>query len=119
MARVVGIGGVFVKSADPERLRAWYRDALGVDINKWGGAKLDNDQGTYGVWSSFAGDTKYFEPSTREFMLNLRVDDLPELLRALRERGERVLDRGEDTPYGKFGYVVDPDGTLVELFQPV
>ena len=118
MASVLGIGGVFVKSKDVDALRAWYRDMLGLDIQTWGGAQLWATAGTYGVWSAFGADTKYFEPSEREFMVNLRVDDLDGLLARMRERGARVLDRREDSPDGKFGYVVDPDGTLLELWEP-
>lgn len=119
MAQVIGIGGIFVKSRDPKALQAWYRENLGMEIQPWGGAQLWNGEGkTYGVWSSFAADTKYFDPGTKDFMLNLRVDDLDGLLAKLREKNVTVLDRGENTEDGKFGYVVDPDGTLLELFQP-
>lgn len=119
MASVLGIGGVFVKSRDVDALRVWYRDMLGLDIQDWGGAQLwSGAERTYGVWSAFRADTTYFEPSEREFMVNLRVDDLEGLLAALRARGARVLDRREDSPDGKFGYVVDPDGTLLELWEP-
>jgi catechol 2,3-dioxygenase-like lactoylglutathione lyase family enzyme len=120
MATVLGIGGVFVKSKDVEALRRWYRDMLGLEIQEWGGAQLwSTPARTYSVWSAFGADTRYFEPSTREFMLNLRVDDLDELLAQLRARGAQVLDRREDSADGKFGYVVDPDGTLLELWQPL
>jgi len=118
MANVLGIGGVFVKSKDADALRAWYRDMLGLEIQGWGGAQLWSTAArSYGVWSAFTADTKYFEPSSRDFMVNLRVDDLDELLAKLRAQGARVLDRREDGPDGKFGYVVDPDGTLLELWE--
>lgn len=121
MAKVIGIGGVFVKARDPVALRAWYRDMLGIEIHDWGGAQLWNDgpKRNYGVWSAFAADTKYFEPSERDIMLNLRVDDLDGLLAHLREKNARVLDRREDTDDGKFGYVMDPEGMLLELWQPL
>jgi catechol 2,3-dioxygenase-like lactoylglutathione lyase family enzyme len=118
MASVLGIGGLFVKSKDPAALRAWYRDMLGFEIADWGGAQLWSAARTYGVWSAFHAETTYFEPSQREFMVNLRVDELDVLLAALRAKGARVLDRREDGPDGTFGYVVDPDGTLLELWQP-
>jgi catechol 2,3-dioxygenase-like lactoylglutathione lyase family enzyme len=128
MANVLGIGGVFVKSKDAEALRRWYREMLGLEIQEWGGAQLWSvpartlaqapaPERTYSVWSAFKAETTYFEPSEREFMVNLRVDDLDGLLAALRARGARVLDRREDGPDGKFGYVVDPDGTLLELWE--
>jgi catechol 2,3-dioxygenase-like lactoylglutathione lyase family enzyme len=118
MASVLGIGGVFVKSRDFDALRAWYRDMLGFEIQDWGGAQLWSPERIYGVWSAFPASTKYFEPSERDFMVNLRVDELDVLLAALRAKGARVLDRLEDGPDGKFGYVIDPDGTLLELWQP-
>ena len=118
MASVLGIGGVFVRSKDPDALRAWYRDLLGLEIQDWGGAQLWSTPGSYGVWSAFRADTTYFAPSEREFMVNLRVDDLEALLARLRAGGAHVLDRREDSSDGKFGYVVDPDGTLLELWQP-
>jgi predicted enzyme related to lactoylglutathione lyase len=119
MAKVVGIGGVFVKARDPKALAAWYRDELGIDVKSWGGAKMSNDAGTYSVWTAFADTTDHFKPSDKPFMINLRVDDLDALLARLREHGARVLDeRRESSPFGEFGYVVDPEGTLLELFQP-
>ncbi|HEY0476863.1 MAG TPA: VOC family protein [Kofleriaceae bacterium] len=127
MATVLGIGGVFVKSKDAEALRGWYREMLGFEIQEWGGAQLwaapaaaagAPAERTYSVWSAFGAETKYFAPSEREFMVNLRVDDLDGLLAKLRERGAQVLDRRDDSADGKFGYVVDPDGTLLELWEP-
>ena len=121
MATVLGIGGVFVKSKDAEALRGWYREMLGLEIQEWGGAQLWSapaPERTYSVWSAFRAESTYFEPSQREFMVNLRVDDLDELLAKLRAQGARVLDRREDSADGKFGYVVDPDGTLLELWEP-
>ncbi len=117
MARVTGLGGVFVKAKDPVALRTWYRDMLGMDVSEWG-AMMPNEDKTYAVWSAHAADTKYFAPSDRPFMINLRVDDLDALLAKLRQAGANVPDRREDSEFGKFGYVVDPEGTLLELFQP-
>src|SRR5258706_2637812 len=118
MAKVLGIGGVFVKSKDPDALRAWYRDMLGVEFDQWGGTQFwSTPEKTYNVFCPFKADTKYFEPSEREFMINFRVDDLDGVLAQLREKGARVLERGEDSADSKFGYVVDPEGTLLELWQ--
>src|SRR5262245_37244375 len=93
MRRVTGIGGVFFKARDPERLRAWYREHLGLDIQAWGGATFrwdaDAPTGKDGVtlWSVFAEDTSYFAPSSAGFMVNYRVADLDAVLAALRDEG--------------------------------
>jgi len=118
VAKVVGLGGVFVKAKNLRELRAWYVDALGIELETWGGAQLHNQAGSYAVWAAFEQTTEYFKPSEKEFMINFRVDDLDGLLASLRHRGASVLDRREDTPDGCFGYVLDPEGTLIELFQP-
>ena len=122
--KVTGIGGVFFKARDPDALGAWYRQHLDFDVQAWGGAVFEWDRrdrrGETGctVWSPFKADTRYFEPSDKPYMLNLRVDDLDGLLAALRAEGCEVLDRREDGEYGAFGYVVDPEGTVLELWQP-
>ena len=119
MAHVLGIGGVFIKSRNVDALRAWYRDALGLDLADWGGAQFWATPDRHcAVWSPFKADTEYFAPSTREVMVNFRVDDLDGLLARLRGYGAQVLVRREDTADGKFGYVLDPDGTLLELWEP-
>jgi len=121
---VSGIGGVFFKSADPAKLSDWYRKHLDIPVQSWGGAlfpwkPVDGGPPAYTLWSPFAADTKYFQPSAREFMINLRVDDLDGVLTALRAEGCQVLDdRREDSEQGRFGYVLDPEGTLIELWQP-
>jgi catechol 2,3-dioxygenase-like lactoylglutathione lyase family enzyme len=118
MGSVLGIGGVFVKSKDAAALRAWYRDMLGLEISDWGGAQLPGTPTrSSSVWSAFSADSTYFAPSDREFMVNLRVSHLDELLTKLRASGAKVLDRREEGPDGTFGYVVDPDGTLLELWE--
>lgn len=124
MARVTGIGGIFFKASDPKALAAWYREHLGVDVQPWGGAQFswaaEGPAAADGctVWSPFAADTKYFAPSDKPFMVNFRVDDLDALLASLRASGCNVLDRREDTEQGRFGYVLDPDANLLELWQP-
>jgi catechol 2,3-dioxygenase-like lactoylglutathione lyase family enzyme len=118
MAKVLGLGGVFVKSRDPVALRAWYRDKLGVEIADWGGTQLSPPPGSHNVWAAFGDDTKYFEPSPHRVMINFLVEDLAGLLAQLRVTGARVLDRTETSPEGAFGYVLDPDDTLLELWEP-
>lgn len=122
MKRVTGIGGIFFKSADPKALGAWYRDHLGLDVSPWGGAVFewggaDSPSGMT-IWSPFAQDTAYMEPSTAPFMINFRVADLDGLLAALRSEGCNVLDKTDQSEQGKFGWVIDPEGNKVELWEP-
>ncbi|HTJ81714.1 MAG TPA: VOC family protein [Polyangiaceae bacterium] len=122
--RVTGIGGIFFKARDPEALGTWYRDKLGFDVEKWGGSQFfwnrrDAEGGAaYTVWNPFKESTEYFSPSERSYMINLRVDDLEAMLKHLKASGAHVLDRRDETEQGKFGYVLDPDGTLLELWEP-
>jgi catechol 2,3-dioxygenase-like lactoylglutathione lyase family enzyme len=121
--RVHGIGGVFFKAKDPKALSDWYGRHLGLPTETWGGAMLrwkraDTDGEACTVWAPFDAGTRYFEPGSKDFMLNLRVDDLAATLEALRAEGCRVLDRYEESGQGKFGYVLDPEGGLVELWEP-
>jgi predicted enzyme related to lactoylglutathione lyase len=124
MKRVLGIGGVFFKSRDPKALGEWYRVHLGVDLEEWGGAVFhwkgpDNPEGIgTTVWSPFAADTEYFAPSHATFMINYRVEDLDSLLEALRAEGVQVDEKVEESEFGKFGWVIDPDGNKLELWQP-
>ena len=124
MRRVIGIGGVFFQAKDPVALRAWYRQHLGIDVQDWGGAAFSwtDDAGNpikgTTAWSIGAADGTPFAPSTSSFMVNYRVEDLASLLQALREEGCNVLDAMDDSEYGKFGWVMDPEGNKVELWQP-
>ncbi|WP_347262460.1 VOC family protein [Rudaea sp.] len=124
MQRVTGIGGIFFKSKDPKALAEWYRVHLGFDLEAWGGtvfrwASADNPGGVgTTVWSPFKADTNYFEPGPAPFMINYRVADLHALLAALRSEGCNVLDKVDESEYGKFGWVIDPDGNKLELWQP-
>lgn len=124
MRRVTGIGGVFFKAHDPVVLRAWYAKHLGIGVQAWGGAAFPWSDGAGGpangmtIWSIGAADGDSFAPSTASFMINYRVDDLAGLLQALRDEGCDVLDKVEDSEYGKFGWVIDPEGNKVELWQP-
>ena|ERR1700742_3773493 len=117
MARITGIGGIFFKSRDPKALQAWYRDVLGVSVEKWGGAMFPSDGAPYTLWNAFAADTTHFGPSTREFMLNFVVEDIDGFLAGLEAKGVAVIGR-EDGDFGRFAWIVDPDGTKIELWQP-
>jgi predicted enzyme related to lactoylglutathione lyase len=122
--RVTGIGGFFFKAKDKERLCAWYRDRLGLPMGPWGGCEFhwrDRDDPArtgYTVWGAFAADTDYFKPSKKPFMFNFRVDDLDAVLAALRSEGVKVDPRIEDSPLGRFGWIMDPEGNRVELWEP-
>jgi predicted enzyme related to lactoylglutathione lyase len=124
MKRVTGIGGIFFKARDPEALRAWYQKHLGVDVQSWGGAAFtwadESGNAVKGttVWNISAEDNDYYAPSTSRFMVNYRVADLAALLKALRDEGCHVLDKTDDSEYGKFGWVMDLEGNKVELWQP-
>ena len=124
MRRVTGIGGIFFKARDPKALGEWYRKHLGVPVEDWGGVSFDwvtpeNPAGVGStVWSPFKDDTTYFAPSTQPFMVNYRVVDLDALLAALREEGCAVDEKVQDGEYGKFGWVMDPEGNRIELWQP-
>jgi len=123
MARVTGIGGVFFKARDAEALCAWYRTHLGLDIQPWGGATFrwrDGEaSGREGVtvWTIFPASSDYFGPD-KALMINYRVDDLADVLRQLREEGCDVEEKIDESEFGKFGWVRDPEGNRVELWEP-
>jgi catechol 2,3-dioxygenase-like lactoylglutathione lyase family enzyme len=124
MARVTGIGGVFIKSRDPEALAAWYRDHLGLPYKKGEGASIlwkDDAQvdGGMSVFNTFPQTTKYFEPSTSSFMINFRVDDIDALVEKLKAEGVQVDPKRDDYDFGRFAWVYDPDGNKIELWQPL
>lgn len=124
MKRVTGIGGVFFKARDAQSLRAWYKQHLGVDVQPWGGAAFDwtdaAGQPVAGTtaWCINTPESDHFAPSAAPFMINYRVEDLHGLLQALREEGCHVLEKFEESEYGKFAWVMDPEGNKVELWQP-
>jgi catechol 2,3-dioxygenase-like lactoylglutathione lyase family enzyme len=122
MKRVTGIGGIFFKAADPKALAAWYRDHLGIDVGDWNGALFpwggEGSEAGFTVWSPFAQDTDYMAPSSSSFMINFRVHDLHALLAALRSEGCAVDDKVDESEYGMFGWVLDPEGNRVELWEP-
>ena len=124
MKRVVGLGGIFFKARDPESLSAWYRTHLGIDIASWGGTSfaIDDQQranpNAVTVWSIFKDDSAYFEPSQSSFMINYRVEDVHAVLAELRAEGCNVVDKVDESEYGKFGWVIDPENNKIELWEP-
>lgn len=124
MKRVTGIGGIFFKARDPDALKDWYRECLGVVPSADGTVTFEwrskdrPDEVGYTVWAPFRQDTKYFDPSTASFMVNFRVDDLYGLLEQLREEGVTVDEKTEESEFGRFGWVMDPEGNRIELWEP-
>jgi predicted enzyme related to lactoylglutathione lyase len=121
--RVTGIGGIIFKAKDPKVMQAWYKRHLGIDVQDWGGASFDwtdaagKPLGGTTAWSIVPeGDS--FAPSTASFMVNYRVADINTLLEALKEEGCKVSEKSDDSEYGKFGWVIDPEGNKVELWEP-
>ena len=124
MARVTGIGGVFFKSPDPKALTAWYAEHLGIKMNDWGGASFDwTDEvpATTGTtaWSIFPETSKHFGEGPQTSMINYRVDDLDGLLEKLAAAGVTIDPKREEAGFGKFAWIVDPDGNRVELWEPM
>jgi len=124
MKRVTGIGGIFFQSPDPAVLRSWYKDHLGIDVQDWGGAAFTwtdsegNPTAGTTVWNVSKAKSDYFAPGTASFMVNYRVADLHALVAALRSEGCNVLDKIDESDFGKFAWVIDPDGNKVELWEP-
>jgi predicted enzyme related to lactoylglutathione lyase len=123
MARVLGIGGLFFKSADGDGLRAWYVRVLGLEFTDWGGVLfMPSDAaaqpGAATVFSPFAADTDYFDPSAKEFMFNLMVDDLDAMLTRARAEGVEPVKLFPDEINGRFAHIMDPEGRKIELWEP-
>lgn len=125
MAKVTGIGGVFIKSGGKgSELSAWYEKNLGMSLESWGGAILEWSEDKAGdggqtVWSTADNDSKWFSPSDSTFMINYRIDDMDGMVEQLQANGIEII-KGPDTDFnGKFAWIMDPDGNKVELWQPI
>jgi len=123
MKKVTGIGGIFFKCKDPNKMKEWYKTHLGLDTDLWGtnfewrqGA--DTTKKGFTQWSPFAETTKHFEPSTKDFMINYRVENLEELVEELKKEGVTITDKIEAIEYGKFVHIIDVEGNKVELWEP-
>ena len=122
LGRITGLGGVFFKSANPKKIAAWYREILGIGVEGWDGAMLPHDtpgHPAFAIWSPFAADTDYFEPGTASYMVNFAVDDLDAFLMRLKAKGVEPVARDDSDPNGKFAWLIDPEGTKIELWQAV
>ncbi len=123
MKKVTGIGGIFFKCKDPNKIKEWYKTHLGLDTNPYGAnfewrQAADPTKKGSTQWSPFAETTKYFEPSTKDFMINYRVENLESLVEQLKNEGVTIADKIEASEYGKFVHIIDIEGNKVELWEP-
>lgn len=124
MKRVTGIGGVFFKAKDAPALQAWYKRHLGIDVQDWGGAAFTwsdaegKPTGGMTIWSIAPAESDQFAPSNASFMINYRVEDLHGIVKVLKEEGCEVLEKIDESEFGTFAWVIDPEGNKVELWQP-
>lgn len=121
MKRVTGLGGVFFKADNPEKMQSWYAEHLGISgVFKW--RELESPETTppaQTIWSPFKKDTTYFAPSEKSFMINYRVENLAGLIAKLKEEGVTVIGEIAEYDYGKFGWILDPEGNKIELWEPI
>lgn len=123
MKRVTGIGGIFFKCKDPKKVREWYQTHLGLNTNQYGTVfewrqGADTTKKGFTQWSPFGETTKYFEPSTKDFMINYRVEHLEQLVEQLKTEGVTITDKIETVEYGKFVHILDNEGNKIELWEP-
>jgi predicted enzyme related to lactoylglutathione lyase len=123
MKKVTGIGGVFIKAEDPAKQHEWYAKHLGIEYKKGAGAMFhwidkDSNEPAMTVLNFFKQDTKYFDPSKKECMFNYRVENIEGLMESLKQEGVQIVGGPENTDYGKFGWILDPEGNKIELWEP-
>ncbi len=122
LKRVTGIGGMFFKSKDPDAQKNWYKKHLGIPTDNYGWTFWwrDEDGNKCSTqWSPMDAKTDYFEPSQKQFMFNFRVANLEALLKVLEEEGVTIVGEIQRFSYGKFGWILDPEGNKIELWEPV
>ncbi|NUY79873.1 VOC family protein [Flavobacterium sp. MAH-1] len=123
MKRVTGIGGIFFKCKDPQKMNEWYKTHLGINVSPYGAQfhwkqQIESDENGYTLWSPFPDTTKYFEPSSREFMINYTVENLVALVEELKKEGVEIVDEIAVYEYGKFVHIRDCEGNKIELWEP-
>jgi predicted enzyme related to lactoylglutathione lyase len=123
MKKVTGIGGIFFKCKDPKAMTEWYQKHLGLKTNPYGASfewyeGADSTKKGQTQWTPFAETTKYFQPSTKDFMINYRVEHLVELVEELKKEGVTIVDKIETYDYGKFVHILDAEGNKIELWEP-
>ncbi|MBI5214922.1 MAG: VOC family protein [Ignavibacteriae bacterium] len=124
MKKVTGIGGIFFKCKDPDKMKEWYNTHLGIDAGKYGATfewrqAEDSSKNGQTQWNLFSDKTKYFEPSTKDFMINYRVENLEALVEELTKNGVTIVDTIETYDYGKFVHILDAEGNKVQLWEPI
>jgi len=119
MAKVLGLGGIFIRCKQPKAYADWWKIHMGVNISEWGSMEWPSDGEAFTMLSSFADDTTYLAPSTERFMINLRVDDVAAMLAKAKAGGAKIVDEIERHDYGIFGWFIDPEGIKIELWQPI
>jgi predicted enzyme related to lactoylglutathione lyase len=122
MKKVTGLGGIFFKCDDPKKMNEWYAKNLGLPVEKYGTSFQwryadDTEKEGQTIWSPFASDTKYFEPSKKDFMINYRVENIEDLVEELKKEGVTILDEIQGSDYGKFVHILDPEGNKIELWE--
>ncbi|APG60624.1 VOC family protein [Christiangramia salexigens] len=119
--RVTGLGGFFFRSKDPNAIKNWYNKHLGLETDQYGSTfwwKNEKGEDCSTQWSPMNSDTEYFKPSEKQFMMNFRVENLEELLKVLKQEGVQIVGEMETYDYGKFGWILDPEGNKIELWEP-
>lgn len=123
MKRVTAIGGIFFKCKNPDEVKNWYAKHLGLNTDKYGTTfewrNVEDETKGQTQWSPFKDDTKYFEPSPKEFMINYRVENLELLVEELIKEGVTIVDKLETYEYGKFVHILDCEGNKIELWEPI
>ena len=120
--RVTGLGGFFFKTENPNQIKDWYKNHLGIPVDNYGWTfwwKDKEGKDCCTQWSPFEANTSYFQPSEKQFMMNFRVDNLEALLEVLKEEGVTIVGEMESYDYGKFGWILDPEGNKIELWEPI
>jgi predicted enzyme related to lactoylglutathione lyase len=123
MKKVTGIGGIFFKCKDTKAVNEWYKTHLGFDTTPYGTSFEwrdidDSEKKVLTQWTPFAEKSKYFEPSTKDFMINYRVENIEALVEQLKSEGVTIVDKIEDSEYGKFVHILDVEGNKIQLWEP-
>ncbi len=124
MKKVTGIGGVFFKCKDPDAMKEWYKNHLGLDAGEYGATFEWADAGDASKkgstsWNTFSETSKFFEPSSKDFMINYRVDNLEALAEELKKEGVTIVDNIESYDYGKFVHIIDMEGNKIQLWEAI